>query len=223
MAVGTTGSAGGAGGTVNPNALALPVVVTTYYNNQGWFGDSTIESFFTTGSTLISQGASTAGPCAARSPGALGQCLKIVYTPPPGLAPADGGAGTYLGVFFLTTLMMSHPELTPPAAIGSANWGAEPGKLLAPGATKIAFSAASDTAGLSVAFKAGASTDPFTLPDQVESLTTSWQSYSLSLDGVTYASPILGAFAWVITDTSRPATFWWRAPRMGTTTSAISI
>jgi hypothetical protein len=59
-----------------------------------------------------------------------------------------------------------------------------------------------------VAFKAGVATDPFSLPEQIQTLTTTWQPYQLSLSGILYPTPILGAFAWVLHDTSKPATFY---------------
>jgi hypothetical protein len=168
-----------------------------------------VAAFFASGSMVIRQAQSTAGPCAARAAGARGACLQVTYTPPAGLVQPDGGTGgTFVGVFFLTTLTMAHPELTPPAFVGDANWGAEPGKTIAPGATKISFLAAAATAGQTVSFKAGVATDPFSLPEQIETLTTTWMPYELSLAGITYPTPVLGAFAWVLHDTSQPATFY---------------
>src|SRR6185503_11278244 len=154
-------------------------------------------TYFTPGSTILLQEQSATGPCASRPPTALGACLHVVYTPPAALAQADAGAGAYVGIFMLTSLMMAHPELTPPAPVGAANWGiAEPGRVIAPGATRISFWAASQTAGSTVSFRAGTQNDPFTLPEQVETLTTTWTQYQLSLDGITYKTiPIIGAFA----------------------------
>jgi len=172
-----TGSGGAGGGSGNPGGgssgqASLPMAVTDFFNNQGWFGDANIAAYFMPGSTVIRQGEVSTGPCAARVAGARGKCLEIVYTPPAGLTP-PAGSGTYVGVFMLTTLTAAHPELSPPANIGDANWGAEPGKNIAPGATKISFQAATATAGLTVTFKAGTSADLFALAEQPETLSTS--------------------------------------------------
>ena len=177
-----------------PPATPLPLVVTDHYNNQGWFGDSSVMEAFSP--TLIKQGTSTTGLCGKRVANAKGNCLEIIYTPPSTvMAPATGTP--FVGVFFLTTLTGSMQP----------NWGDEPGKRIAPGAKKISFSAAAATAGLNVAFKAGAGSDPFMLMDQVETLSASWTTRTVSLEGLTYDA-VLGSFAWILTDTTKPATFY---------------
>ena len=205
----TMGGAGGGGAPPSAGpGIPLPMVVTTHYENQGWFGDSVVAAAFAPGAAVIKQEPSAEGPCAARAENARGKCLKIIYTPPPGVMPPPLPGGPYVGVFMLTTLLMPHPELTPPGMIGDANWGAEPGKVIAPGAAAITFSAAADTAGTAVTFKAGVMTDPFAIPEKTEMLGTSWQPYSLSLAGQSYEGGVVGAFAWVLQDTSQPATFY---------------
>jgi hypothetical protein len=200
---------GGASPIVAGPVIPLPMVVTTQYSNQGWFGDTSLTSAISSG-MLIQQGTSVTGPCAMRAPDARGQCLKIVYTPPAGLVPPtkDGKPAGYVGVFFLTTILMADPNAIPPLKIGDANWGSQPGKNVAPGATKIAFSAASETEGLSVGFKAGVTNDSLLLMDQVEVLGTAWKSLAISLVGQSYGTNLIGAFAWVISDTTKPATFY---------------
>jgi hypothetical protein len=210
---GTSGSSpppdGGAAPIVAGPVIPLPMVVTTQYSNQGWFGDTSLTAAISSG-MLIQQGTSVAGPCAMRSPNARGQCLKIVYTPPAGVMPPlkDGKPAGYVGVFFLTTILVADPTAVPPLKIGDANWGSQPGKNVAPGATKISFSAAAETAGLSVGFKAGAATDTLVLMDQIEVLGPTWKDTSISLVGQTYGTNLIGAFAWVLTDTTKPATFY---------------
>jgi hypothetical protein len=185
--------------------LTLPLTVTTHFNNQGWFGDDSLKTFFAKG--LIDQSDSMEGPCgnASRDPSARGKCLKIVYTPPTGLMPPMKGA--YVGVFLLTTLTMQHPELVPPASVGEANWGAEPGKNIAPGATKVTFFARAD-APLTVVFKAGTDHDAFMLPDVEQMLTATWQKFTLALPASGYGNNVIGPFAWVLTNTAAPATFY---------------
>jgi hypothetical protein len=211
---GGTGGTGGAGGSApagtdagSAGGGALPLVVTSVFNNQGWFADPTISAQFTPGSMVIRQADSIAGPCARRLPGASGKCLKVVYTPPAGVTPPAGGGG-YVGVFMLTTLMHDHPELMPAARTGDANWGVEPGAPVPPGATKISFLAASETDGLMVTFKAGTDKDAFAVPETPIALTTAWKESTLPLGSQSYGSAVVGGFAWVLSDTSKPATFY---------------
>jgi hypothetical protein len=184
----------------------LPAVVTTDFPNQGWFGDAAISLEFRPGSTVIVQSEAVTGPCAMRAPAATGRCLKIVYTPPPGLVPpAEGG---FVGLFFLTTLVQDHPDAMPPARIGEANWGLEPALPLPPGATRISFLVAGEMDGLSVAFKAGIAPDSFVMPETPVTLTTTWTRHDLSLLGASYSGGVYGAFAWILHDTTRAATFY---------------
>jgi hypothetical protein len=196
---------GGSGGTPG-SAVSLPMSVTAQFQNQGWFADPSVTAAFAPGSMVISQTDVTTGPCAMRATDARGKCLRIIYTPPPGvMPPATGG---WVGVFFLTTLVNDHPELMPPAKAGEANWGVEPGRNIAAGATKISFSGAAEVAGTSVTFKAGTDMDSFTIPEQTEKLETSWKTYTLPLAGQSYGINVIGAFAWVIKDTTKAATFY---------------
>lgn len=216
---GTGGSAtatGGSGGSPGPGAdggvtmsgtaIPLPMTVTAQFPNQGWFADKSVSAAFQPGSMVIKQAEATTGPCATRPASARGKCLKISYTPPPGVVPPMGGG--WVGVFFLTTLLSDHPELMPPAKAGEANWGAEPGRHVAAGAMKISFSAAAESDGTAVTFKAGTDKDSFVLPEQTETLGTGWKTLSLSLAGQSYGESVVGAFAWVLKDTTRAATFY---------------
>jgi hypothetical protein len=200
------GNTGGMGGSTGNEMVPLPMVVTNYFGNQGWFADPLVSASFTMGSMTIKQADSSAGPCAARDNLARGKCQEVIYTPPPGVSPGVAG---FVGVFLLTTLTMDHPTSVPPAMANQANWGLEPGKNVAAGATQISFLAASATPGLTVIFKAGVmGKDTFVMPDTPENLTTSWQKFSLPLAGLSYGTNLVGPFAWVLTDTSRPATFY---------------
>ena len=174
--------------------VALPLVVTDHFPNVGWFGDGAVMAHFQPGSTIIKQADSAGGPCAARRAGARGRCLQVVYTPPPGLPPAPNGG--WVGVYFLRSL-----------ATGQPNWGLEPGLPVAPGATRISFAAAAAQPNLAVTFRAGTDKDPFVLPEQNELLGTGWTTYALPLAGASYTT-VLGAFAWVLKDTTKPATFY---------------
>jgi hypothetical protein len=201
-----TGGAGGSGGAPG-GGLSLPMVVTTNFDNQGWFADPELEKAFQPGSTIIRQDASPTGPCAMRMGQARGKCLKVTYTPPPNLMPpATGG---WVGVFFLPTVLTDRPSATPPVKVGDANWGTsgEPGRNIAAGASKITFLATAETAGQAVTFKAGTASDSFVVADKPEVLGTGWQSYTLPLSG-SYGTNVFGAFAWVLTDTTKAATFY---------------
>lgn len=193
---GAAGSSAGTGGSPAAGTqLPLPVTVTSQFTNQGWFGDDETQGKFATAKP-ISQAVSAAGACAARSGSMKGQCLKISYTPVAG-AGGEGGA-PFAGVFLLTTLK-GKPD---------ANWGAEPGKSIEPGATKIAFSAAGGTGGEIVSIKAGVDgKDLFSVPETPLSLTTAWKDYTLDLSGQTYGDSVVGPFAWVSTSTT-PITFY---------------
>jgi hypothetical protein len=197
---------GGAGPPTGNTPIPLPMSVTAQFENQGWFADPSVTAFFQPGSMVIRQADGTTGPCAARMPQVRGKCLKITYTPPAGLVPPAGGG--YVGVFFLTTATTDHPEAMPPVRVGDANWGVEPGRNIAPGATKISFLGAADQAGTGVSFKAGTDKDSFAVPEARQVLGTAWQRYELPLLGASYGSNVVGGFAWILTETTKPATFY---------------
>src|SRR6185436_1946833 len=73
---------------------------------------------------------------ASRAPGSVGHCHKFTYTP---VANADG-AVSWGGVYW------QYPV---------NNWGAMPGKRIAPGATKVTFTASGAAGGEVVKFLAG--------------------------------------------------------------------
>lgn len=198
-AAGSTATGGTSGGGDLGTPIALPLVVTQYYTNQGWFADAEIEKSFSAAMKPISQGESSSGACAMRNAAAKGKCFKVAYTPPSGLTDMSH----YVGVFFLTTLKS-----------GQANWGTEVAKAVAAGATKISFWAAADMATPmpTIAFKAGVmDKDKFSISDQVKTLTTTWTQYTIPLtDPYDGTMGVVGPFAWVISgpDSMKPATFY---------------
>ena len=201
---GTAGTGGGDPGPVGP-PVGLPLVVTDHFQNRGWFGDASIAMYFKPGSSLIKETVSVTGPCANRPAGARGKCLQFTYTPPPGFAPPPMGA--FVGLYMLPTLKAAHPEAVPPTKIGDPNWGLEPGVPVAPGARRVAFSAASDQP-LRISFRAGTAKDNITLPESTDVLSTAWSAHSISLAGGDPGTALLGGFAWTIKDTGKPATFY---------------
>jgi hypothetical protein len=185
--------------------MSFPMVVTDYFSANGWFADGSLVSQFQPGSMLIQQGSSTRGPCAARVVAARGECLEVIYTP-----PAVTAVGGWVGIFLLPRLQTTHPESTPVAAAGDPNWGQEPGLAVPAGARAISFYAATEMGTLSVSFRTGTENDPFLflLPELTQVLTTTWTRHELPLAGARYDTGVLGAFAWVLHDTTRPATFF---------------
>jgi hypothetical protein len=181
----------------------LPLVVTTYFPNRGWFGDASISPHFKPGLITETPGA---GMCANRPPGAKGQCLQIKYTPPPGLNPPAPPV-SHVGAFMLTTLRMSHGT-DPSGKAGLPNWGLEPGVRVAPGARRIAFHAASEQP-VKVAFHGGVKgKDTAITPPRAEHLTGAWKQYEVPLAGTKIGDSLVGGFGWTYWDTSKPATFY---------------
>lgn len=209
---GNSGSAG-AGGSPAANSdggvaagpvVPLPVVVTRHFDNQGWFADPALEMKFMPGSTIIRHGVNATGLCGpGRSmPAPKGDCLKVIYTPPDGVVPP--AMGGWVGVFLLTTLL-------DPSVVGQPNWGVsgEAGKNIAAGASTISFLAASDSEGQQVVFKAGTKSDSFIVEDVPQTLSTGWKPFSIPLGAAgPYGNNVYGGFAWVLTDTTKPATFY---------------
>jgi len=173
-----TGSAQDSGGTQETAAstLALPLYVSDQFIPSGFMNDPTGIS--------LSSGANGSAQCPTRAPNAGGDCFVVSWT-------STGAA--WAGVYW------QYP---------SNNWGTEPGLPIAPGAKQITFYARGDVGGEVVQFKAGGINDPvsstvgtygdgFAVSSAVETLTTSWQPYTISLQGTAYASGVLGGFCWV--------------------------
>jgi hypothetical protein len=187
------------------SSAALPLVVSDHFKAQGWFGDPTLGAVFGPGSMVIRQVSSDQGLCAARVPGARGRCFEVTYTPPEGLVPPAGGG--WVGAYFLPRLERDHPEAVPPLRAGEANWGVEPGLVVMTGARRVSFQAAAAAPGLAVSFRVGSERDSFLLPEATETLGTGWVRLTLPLAGARYGR-VIGAFAWLLKDTSQPARFF---------------
>jgi hypothetical protein len=188
--------------------VPLPLVVTEHFPNRGWFGDAAITSFFKPGVQLIVEAAASDGPCAARPAGARGRCLRITYTPPPGLPPAGAGTQSFLGSYMLGALTQPHPAGNPPGKPGDPNWGQEPGLAVMPGARQVSFYAASPEPDVKVAFRAGTAKDAVLLPERTELLNRTWTRYTMPLAGGAIGEALLGGFAWTLKDTRRGVTFY---------------
>jgi hypothetical protein len=140
--------------------------------------------------TLSSNAASCLSP---READAGGDCYTASFTPP----PLDDAGTTWGGVYWQSP---------------ANNWGAEPGKLIAPGATKVTFYAAGAAGGEQIQFCTGGMnatgpttalpySDTLNVKPPAFTLTTQWTQYSLSLSGLTYTD-IIGGFCWVAASTT---------------------
>jgi len=115
--------------------------------------------------------------CASRPDGARGDCYRFTYTPSTQL---------WAGVYWQF----------PPN-----NWGAQEGKQIEPGATKVAFYASSATGGETLKVTIGGIRD-ITLPfsDSIKAegsftLTTEMQRFEVDLGGAAY-DRVIGGFSW---------------------------
>jgi hypothetical protein len=115
-----------------------------------------------------------------RPSGAAGDCYHVTYTP---------GTMGWAGVYW------QYPE---------NNWGANPGKNVAAGATKVTFYAAGTSGSEVLDFIAGGEGDT-SLPYRdsfkamkTVALTTTLTSYQIDISGRAYDDGVLGAFAWAV-------------------------
>jgi hypothetical protein len=162
-------------------------VVSDHFTPSGYMGDGTVVG-------VVEQ---VAAVCPDRAPEAVGDCYRVVYTPPS--PPMKSFAGVYW-------------------QFPANNWGTYYGHKVNAGATHARVWARAERADLTstytITFKAGGIFDT-TLPHQdslqasgtAVNLTSQWQSYDVSFDGAKY-DEVIGAFAWVVnlsTDASASA------------------
>jgi len=132
-----------------------------------------------------------------RQSGAAGDCYKVTWA----VDLPDAGGAAWAGVYWQSP---------------ANNWGAKPGKLVSPGATKVSFYAAGVVGGEKVQFTIGGintkGTDPtlthrdkFTVTQPAITLTTDWTKYEVPLTGATY-DEVLGGFCYVIAATQSGTT-----------------
>jgi hypothetical protein len=171
---------------------SLPFVVSDEFVPSGFMGDSPTDF---NGIKMSSDSTK----CPTRVAGALGACYTIAWTP---TFVGDAGSA-WVGVYW------QYP---------SNNWGAKSGRIVAPGAKKVTFSAVGAAGGEAVEFIVGGVNNPagaVVLPNADSfnvhtdaTLTTSWASYEVSLADSSYSS-VIGGFAWSITSSSKtPVTFY---------------
>jgi hypothetical protein len=125
------------------------------------------------------------GECAERgSPDAAGVCRRFQWNP---------GRNGWAGIFW------QYPE---------NNWGALPGRAIAPGATEVSFLAWGELGGELVSFGAGmGDVDGFSagLPQVVLEGTPT--PYTISLVGQPY-DEVVGAFTWTTNESAAPVAFY---------------
>ena len=166
--------------------MKLPFYVSDQFVPSGFMGDSMASM---TAITLAHDATTCKTP---RQTGAGGDCYTVVWAP---TLTGDAGAG-WAGVYWQSS---------------ANNWGAKPGKAIAPGATKISFYAAGEAGGETIQLCAGGinSTgataslpygDTFKVNPPAVTLTTTWTQYQLPLTGTMYTT-VLGGFCWVSSTT----------------------
>jgi hypothetical protein len=115
--------------------------------------------------------------CPNRAPAPGGDCYSVVYTP----------TGNWAGVYW------QYP---------ANNWGAHPGRVILPGATRLTVWARGEHGGEKLELHVGGiRDDKFPYHDTIDvsssvTLTTEWQPYTVSFGGKTY-DRVIGAFGWI--------------------------
>ena len=184
-----SGPAAEAGGA----GIPLPFYVSNQFVPTGFMGDSQASM---SAVTLAHDATTCKTP---RQPGAGGDCFTATWAPKLG----DAGAA-WAGVYWQSP---------------ANNWGAKPGKAIAPGAKTVSFYAAGAVGGEIIQISAGGINangasatlpygDTFTVKLPAITLTPTWTKYQLSLQGASYSS-VLGGFCWVVSTTaSESVTFY---------------
>ncbi len=173
--------------------VALPFLLSDEFAPSGYMGDST-DDF--NAIAMSKDGTDCKSPRAA---GAAGDCYSVTWKP----VLTSGAPSAWVGVYW------QYP---------ANNWGAKPGKSVAPGATKVTFQAAGAAGGESVRFVVGGVNTKggdATLPDKDAfevgldvTLTAAWTKYEIPLDGAAYDA-VIGGFAWVAKATAAsPVAFY---------------
>jgi hypothetical protein len=167
--------------------VSLPFTVSDDFQPTGFMGDSPADFNAITMSSDSSQ-------CPARVSGAVGVCYSVQWTP----LIASGQSSAWVGVYW------QYP---------GNNWGAQPGRAVQPGATKVTFAAAGAAGGEQIEFivggvNVGPATGDGGLPNadsfkasKLVTLTKGWSTYEIPLTGDEYQK-VIGGFAWSITAAS---------------------
>jgi hypothetical protein len=169
------------------SGVALPFYVSDQFVPTGFMGDSTAQ---TNNITLAHDAVTCKAP---RPPNAGGDCFTATWA----ATLAAGAASAWAGVYWQSP---------------ANNWGALPGKAIAPGAQKVSFYAAGAKGGEVIQLSVGGINangadpslkygDTFGIKAPPITLTTDWTQYEISLQGAQYTT-VLGGFCWVATSTT---------------------
>ncbi len=171
--------------TSTPDATPIaPFVVDSFFVASGFMGDGETAGTI----AMIPAKPTDNSDCQGNraTPGAVGVCHDVTYTP-----PASAGKG-WGGVFW------QYP---------ANNWGTKAGYSIPPGASKVSFWAKGAAGGEQVTFLAGGiagagSMYQDTVKSQIKAtLTSAWAQYSIDISGQMYTQ-VLGGFGWTMTATS---------------------
>jgi hypothetical protein len=161
--------------------VPLPFYVSDQFVPTGFMGDSMASM------SAITLAHDTTTCKSPRNPGAGGDCFTATWAP-----QIAGPSPAWAGVYWQAP---------------ANNWGALPGKAIAPGATKVSFYAAGAVGGETIQLCAGGInynasssmlpySDTFQAKPPAITLTTSWTAYSIPIQGAQYTT-VLGGFCWV--------------------------
>lgn len=139
-----------------------------------WLGDESV-GFVPSGFMGDVNGISMDNQCGERQPDVSGPCHRVAW------APSAGSPG-WAGVWW------QYP---------ADNWGAQPGRDIAAGATRVSFLAWGAEGGEVVSFEAGyAGEDGFNTSTGDLTLGANPERYEIDLSGQAYSN-VAGAFSWV--------------------------
>jgi hypothetical protein len=174
-----------------PNSDTLPFAVDSKYATSGYEGDAVSADAITLPRDTTCSGDRS-------TPGAVGACHTVVYTPLPYGQPIGNGT-TAMG---WAGVAWQYP---------ADNWGTQPGYAIPAGAKSVTFSARGMAGGEVVSFWFGGSgsgasalcSDPLSGGIHIK-LTTSWTTHSIPLNGP-YAPAVLTAFGFSVSKSDQPA------------------
>lgn len=174
---------------------ALPFAVSDDFQPTGFMGDTPADF-----NAIMMSNDSSQCP-SPRVTGAVGVCYTVKWTP----VVSSGQSTAWVGVYW------QYP---------ANNWGAQEGRPVQTGASKVTFAAYGAQGGEQVQFIVGGVNTTPAAPDaglshadsfkasKLVTLTHGWATYEVPLTGDKY-SQVIGGFAWSITAASAtPITFY---------------
>jgi len=172
---------------------SVPFTVSDEFQPTGFMGDTPADF------NAIAMSSDSSQCPTPRVSGAEGVCYSVSWTP----LMSPGASTAWVGVYW------QYP---------ADNWGAQPGRPVVTGATKVTFAAVGAAGGEQIQFIVGGMnttasdaglqySDSFKATKLV-TLTKSWETFEIPLAGDSYTD-VIGGFAWSITAASTtPVTFY---------------